>query len=123
MSSRKQTKYRVLKMDMLLVIIFLIKTLARTNLFNTIREKHGLNAQRAVRKYERLLKRQAKLQCDLNFLLTCKKEQLVPNFAKPRFSIKTSTRITEKIGKIIVEAEIGYKHKIKKKIGRHKALQ
>ena len=103
-------------MNTLLVLIFIIKILARSKLFNTIREKHGLDTLRAVRNYERQLKRQAKLKCDLSFLLTCKKEQLTPNFARPRFSIKMNKNASRRIGKIILETEIGNKHKAKNKI-------
>ena len=92
---------------MLLVLIFLIKILARSKIFNIVKEKHGLNTLRCVRNYERLLKRHVKLKYDLNFLLKCKQEALIPNFAKPRFSIKTNAKITTKIGRLILETEIG----------------
>ena len=103
-------------MNTLLVIIFIIKILARSKLFNVIREKHGQDTLRAVRYYERQLRRLEKLKDDLRFLLKCKKEHLTPNFAKPRFSIKTDRKTTAKIGRIILETEIGNKHKTKKKI-------
>ncbi len=48
--------------------------------------------------------------------MSCKKENLTPNFAKPRFSIKTNKNVSRRIGKIILETEIGNKHKAKKKI-------
>ena len=97
--------------ETLLVITFIIKILARSNIFKTIRGKHGLNTLRGVRNYERLLKRQTKLRCDLSFLLTCKREKLTPNFAKPKLSIKTNSNATKNIGKIILENEIRNKHK------------
>ena len=103
-------------MEPLLVFIFLIKIIARSKIFKTFKEKHGLNTLHAVRNYERLLKRQAKLKCDLDFLLTCKKENLIPNFAKPRFSIKMNIHISKKISKIILETKLGNKHRTKKKI-------
>ena len=103
-------------MNKLLVFIFIIKIFARSKLFSILREKHGLDTLRAVRNYERQLKRQAKLRCDLCFLLSCKKENLTPNFAKPKFSIKTNKNVSRRIGKIILETEIGNKHKAKKKI-------
>ena len=103
-------------MNTLLVIIFIIKILARSKLFNVIREKHGQDTLRAVRYYERQLRRLEKLKDDLRFLLKCKKEHLTPNFAKPRFSIKTDRKTTARIGRIILETEIGNKHKTKKKI-------
>ncbi len=77
------TKYmfnmEYINFNTLIVFIFLIKNLPEPT-YPTLR---------GVRNYERLLRRQAKLRCDLSFLLTCKKEKLTPNFAKPKLSIKT----------------------------------
>jgi hypothetical protein len=103
-------------MNILLVFTFILKLLARTNLFTNIREKHGLSTLHAVRNYERLLKREAKIQLDLKFLLTCKKEGLSPTFARPKLSIKETTKLRNKITKIIIETEIANKHQTKKKI-------
>ena len=41
---------------------------------------------------------------------------MIPNFVKPKFSIKTTTRIAKKIGRTILEHEIGNKHQTKNKI-------
>ena len=108
-------------METLLVLIFVIKILARSKLFNIIRERHGQDTLKAVRHYERQLKRHAKLKCDLSFLLTCKREQLIPNFARPKFSVKMDKKTLRKVGKIILEKEIGNKHKEKTKIGEKMA--
>ena len=101
---------------MLLVFIFILKFLARTNIFNHIREKHGLNTLRSVRRQERLLKRHEKLKLDINFLLTCKRESLTPNFAQPKLSIKSNARVRKKIGNLILETEINNKHRMKKEL-------
>ena len=101
-------------MNTLLVLIFLIKLFARAKLFSIIREKYGQDILRAVRAYERLLKRHEKLQCDLKFLLKCKKERLCPNFATPNLSIKVNAKVKRKICRIILETEINNKHNIRK---------
>ena len=103
-------------MEILLVFTFIIKLLAQTNIFNTIKEKHGLYTLRAVRNYERLLKRQAKARCDIPFLLNCKKECLSPTFARPKLSIKATSKLCSKITKLIVETELENKHRKKKKM-------
>ena len=103
-------------MNPLLVIIFVIKIFARSNLFNTIKEKHGQETLHDVRAYERLCKRYEKANCDIKFLLTCKKENLCPNFAKSRLSIKTEPKIKKKIGRLIVETEIRNKHNGKREL-------
>ena len=48
--------------------------------------------------------------------MTCKKEELLPTFAQPKLSIKTNAKLRKKISKIIVETEIGNKHRIKNEI-------
>jgi len=91
---------------------------ARSKLFKHIKEKYGQDTLRGVRAYERLCKRHEKASCDLKFLLTCKIEKLCPKFAQPNLSIKTSYKVKEKIGKVIVEAEILNKHNAKKELKR-----
>ena len=109
-------------MQPLLVIIFIIKIFARTNLFSTIKEKHGQDTLHDVRAYERLCKRYEKANCDLRFLLTCKREKLNPNFARPKLSIKADFKTKQKIGRIVVETEIRNKHNAKKEL-RNKMKQ
>ena len=51
---------------------------------------------------------------DLDFLLTCKKEKLIPTFAKPKLSIGGTTRLRSKIARLIIETEMKNKHAKKK---------
>ena len=59
-----------------------------------------------------------KINCDLNFLLQCKKTDVIPKFAKPKLSIFASYKIKKKIARTIIEAELNNKHKEKKKTKR-----
>ena len=87
----------------ILVFIFLTKFFARSKLFKYIKEKYGHN-----------IIQQAKVRDDIEFLLRCKKEALVPLFAIPKLSIKSTWNLIRKIAKLIIEVEIKNKHKIKR---------
>ena len=101
-------------MDNLLVLTFIIKLLARTKVFKYIKEKYGRNVLRQYRCYEKLCLRKEKTSCDLNFLLTCKKEKLTPIFARPKISVTIKNKMRKKIGRLIIETEISNKHRNKK---------
>ena len=99
----------------LLPIIFAIKLLSK-NAFNYIRRKHGSTTVRQWRSFERLNYRYDKLRCDLRFLLTCKKEKLVPVFAQPKISIKADQKLKNDIARLIIKTEINNKHIAKKNL-------
>ena len=63
MPCRKQAKIKVAKTEMLLVIIYLIKLLARTNLFNVILVLKMYNGTEIV-----LLSQKARLGVDLRLM-------------------------------------------------------
>ena len=98
-------------MDKLLVINFLIKLHARKNIFKYITEKYGQMAVKLARNIEDKRTRLAKMKCDLSFLLTCKRNKLIPTFAKPKLATKTSWNTKIKIAKTIIEDELRFKHK------------
>ena len=98
----------------LLVIIFIIKLLAQ-NCFKIIRGKYGQNTLKNARKWEKLTLRLEKINCDLKFLLQCRRENIIPKFAKPKLNIYASYRLKQKIAKTIIDAEITNKHQQKKK--------
>ena len=79
-----------------------------------IREKYGHESLQLVRKWERKCIKLEKLKCDVKFLLKCKKERLIPTFARPKFSIKTNPKVTVKVSQLILETEIQNKYKLKK---------
>ena len=51
---------------------------------------------------------------DLDFLLTCKREKLIPTFARPKLSIGGDGRLRSKVAKLIIGTEIRNKHAKKK---------
>ena len=93
----------------LLVFSFIFKLLSR-NIFNNIREKHGNETARQCRQLEKSITKKSKVKLDLDFLLTCKKENLIPSFAKPKLSIPVDGRLRSKIGKLVIETELKNKH-------------
>ena len=95
---------------------FLYKILSRKPLFTYIREKHGTPTLRQCRGLEKLIIRYEKAQLDLHFLLTCKKEGLIPKFAQPKLSISAGTKLPKEIAKLIIKAELKSKHKVRKKL-------
>ena len=102
----------------LLVISFILKLLSRKNLFNNIKEKHGNETVRLCRQLEKSTIKYGKVKMDLDFLLTCKKENLIPAFAKPKLSIAADRKLRLKIAKLIVKTEIKNKHGIKKELSK-----
>ena len=101
----------------LLVISFAIKYLARNQIFIYIREKYGLETIKLCRSWERLCIRKEKCKSDIEYLLTCRKERLIPKFAIPMLSLnKVPEKLKKQIAKLIVKAEIKNKHAIRKKI-------
>ena len=96
----------------LLVLGFLYKILSR-RMYTYIGKKHGTETLRLCRGFERLNCRLEKTKLDLRFLLTCKREGLIPNFAKPKVSINGGDRLSKKIAKLILSTELKNKHKIK----------
>ena len=108
-------------MKSLLVILFIIKLLARKDIFKYIQEKHGHNTIKSVRTYESLKTKIMKGKADINFMKSCKKKNVIPTFAKVRISIKNANyKLRRKIARLIVEAEIQNKHlhlrKLKKEL-------
>ena len=94
----------------LLVITFIIKLFSRKQIFNRIKEKHGNETWRLCRQFEKCSSKYTKVKLDLDFLLACKKEKLIPTFAKPKLSITGDHRLRLKISKLIIETELKDKH-------------
>ena len=100
----------------LLVFTFLIKIFSRKPLFAYIREQHGNETLRQCRGLEKEVIRYEKLCYDLRFLLVCKKEGLVPVFAKPKLSINVDKKIRKDIAALLVKTEIKNKHRLKNQL-------
>ena len=52
-----------------------------------------------------------KLKADIIYIKSCKKEELIPDFAKVNLALKSGGfKIKKKIAKLVMEAEIQDKH-------------
>ena len=100
----------------LLVLSFIFKLLSRKNLFNNIREKHGNETARLCRQLEKSSAKMSKVKLDIDFLLTCKKENLIPTFAKPKLSVPSESKLQAKIAKLIIQTELKNKHALKRSL-------
>ena len=105
-------------MEKLLVILFLIKLYALKNIFNIIGGKHGQNSLTMARNMERTRIKIAKVKADIKFLLVCKRNNLRPTFARPKFAVNLGPRIVNRITKDIIEAELTNKHRKLKNLKR-----
>ena len=92
-------------MEKLLVILFLIKLYALKNIFNIIGGKHGQNSLTMARNMERTRIKIAKVKADIKFLLVCKRNNLRPTFARPKFAVNLGPRI-DHIATKLSESEI-----------------
>ena len=103
----------------LLVILFIMKLIAQINIFKYVRQKHGQSAVKIVRTLEQVKRRYIKVNEDIKFIKTCKKEDLLPKFAKIRLSIRSgSMKLKRKIARLIMEAELQSKHLGRRKLKR-----
>ena len=69
----------------LLVILFLLRLYARINIFRQIEEKYGQKEIKLARVIQKQLSRIAKIECGRKYLLFCKRNNLTPLFARPKF--------------------------------------
>ena len=64
----------------LLVILFLLRLYARINIFKLIDEKYGRIGIEVSRSIEIYRTKFSKIKCDIDFLFTCKRKNLIPTF-------------------------------------------
>ena len=69
-------------MKKLLVILFLFKLYAQTNVFDLISGKYGRHYTKTARLVETIRTKIAKLKLDIKFIISCKRDKLIPTFAK-----------------------------------------
>ena len=70
-----------------------------------------------IRSYESLKTKYMKVQSDIKLINSCKKESLIPTFAKFNLSIKNASRkLKSRIGRTVMESEIESKLHKKKKL-------
>ena len=56
----------------------------------------------------------SKIKCHINFLLLCKRNSLIPTFARTKLVVKVSYQLRNKISRQIKDAELKNKHQKKK---------
>ena len=95
---------------------FIIKILSQS-VYKYSREKYGAPNLRLCRGYEKLITRFEKNRLDIKFLLKCKQDGIIPKFARPKLSLQEKdTKLTRRIGILIVKAELKQKYKIERSL-------
>ena len=104
----------------LLVILFIIKLYFQKNIFKYIKKKHRQDLIKVVRDFEQKKTKFEKLDADIAFIKLCKKEQLIPTFAKVNVSIRNGTyKLKTKIARLVMEMELQNKHREKRKLRKN----
>ena len=93
----------------LLVILFLIRLYARIT-----EEKYGCTGIKVAKSIEIYCTKLSKIKCGIDFLLTCKRNNLTPTFPRTKLAVKVSFQLRNKISPQIIEAELNNKHQKKK---------
>ena len=100
----------------LFVILFLVRLYDRIYIFKLIEEKYGRIGIKVARSIEIYRTKLSKSKCDIDFLLTCKRNNLIPTFARTKLVVKVSFQLCNKISREIIDAELKNKHRKKKNI-------
>ena len=104
----------------LLFTLFIIKLYARINIFKTIK-KHGQDTYKLAKILEDKITKHRKVKLDIIFIKQCKKENIIPTFAKVNVSIKHGIyELKKKIANIVMETEIQNKHLERQKLRKDK---
>ena len=77
-----------------------MKLYARTNIFQLIEQKNGHNTITLARMIEKQRSKLSKLKCDINYLLQCKRHNLISTFSIPKIPIQTSNYLRNKVSQI-----------------------
>ena len=56
----------------------------------------------------------SKIKCDIDFLLTCKRNIVIPTFARKKLAVKFNFQLRNKISQQIIDAELKNKHRKKR---------
>ena len=103
----------------LLVILFILKLYARSNIFTYILGKYWQEETKLARTVEKYRTKISKIRCDIKFLITCKKNNLTPVFAKPHLVVKINSHVRQKITRTIIDAELKNKYKRKTELKKY----
>ena len=97
--------------------LHICKVNARNNIFKYIKKKHGHDLIKVVRDFKQKKKKFEKSVAEIAFTKLCKKEQLIPTFAKVNVSIRNGTcKLKRKIAHLVMETELQNKHREKRKL-------
>ena len=103
-----------------LLILFIVKLYVRNNIFKHNKKKHGQDIVKVARDFEQKKTKFEKLNTDIAFIKLCKKEQLIPTFAKVKVSIRNGTyKLKRKIARLVMETELQNKHREKRKLRKN----
>ena len=102
----------------LLVILFILKLYVQENIFKHIEDKYGRDTFKLVRRIEKELVKLAKANYDIKLLIYYKMNNLTPAFTRPKFPVKISLYLKDKILHQISESEIKKKHRKRKQLIR-----
>ena len=99
------------------ILSFAIKLLARLSIFEYIEKKHGRLVLENIRSLEKAKCKWFKISKNINFIKTCKTENLLTTFAKVKLVIKSGNKkIQRKIARIIMNTELQQKYYEKRKL-------
>ena len=105
--------------------LFLLKLLplSISNVYSYLRRHYGASMMKLFGESVKIRLQLCKLQHDLIFIRTCKREGLVPTFARIRLANPrlTHTRVIQQCSQNILHAEIKYKKKLLSRMHRHYA--
>ena len=61
----------------------------------------------------------SKVNQDINFIKTCRRENLIPTFAKVKIAIKINNgKLKQKLARVILDTELQQKHNQRRKVKR-----
>ena len=75
----------------LLVILLIIKFYAQYDILRFIKKKYGQNVITVIRSLEQMQTKYVKIDADIKFIKSCKKENLILTFEKTNVSIKSGS--------------------------------
>ena len=90
---------------------------AQNNILEHIKKKHEHDLIKVFRDFEQMKTKFEKLVADIAFIKLCKKEQLIPTFAKVNVSIRNGIyKRKKKTARLVMETELQNKYREKRKL-------
>ena len=90
---------------------------AQNDILEHIKKKHEHDLIKVFRDFEQMKTKFEKLVADIAFIKLCKKEQLIPTFAKVNVSIRNGIyKRKKKTARLVMETELQNKYREKRKL-------